>query len=54
MNKEKNNSIQNESEKLKKALARTYTERFELLMKLIRIDKMLKSATIVPAKETDK
>jgi hypothetical protein len=44
----------NETEKLKKALTRSYTERFTLLMKLIRIDKMLKSATIIHVKDADK
>ena len=29
---------------------RTYTERFKLLMKLIRIGKMLESATIIEGK----
>ena len=28
---------------------RSYTERFEFLMRLIRIDKMLRSAKIIPA-----
>ena len=36
-----------EREKLKIALSRNYEERFELLMKLIRIDSMLKNAKII-------
>lgn len=35
--------------KIKKAGERTYTERFEFLMRLIRISKMLRSAKIIPA-----
>jgi len=35
----------------KKTLERTYTERFDLLIRLIRINKMLRSATIIPAKK---
>ena len=38
-----------EEEKLKKKLNRSYSERFHLLMKLIRINKMLKRAIIIPA-----
>jgi len=41
---------QKESRRLEKALSRTHTERFELLMKLIRIDRMLKSAKIIRIK----
>lgn len=44
------NSIITEEDKLQIALNRTYTERFEMLMKLIRIDRMLKSAKIVETK----
>jgi hypothetical protein len=41
-----------EEEKIKIAANRTYTERFEMLMKLIRISRMLKSAQIInPAKK---
>ena len=40
-----------EEERLKKALSLTYTERFELLMKLIRIDRMLRSAKIIEVKK---
>ncbi|MCX6312239.1 MAG: hypothetical protein NT084_11475 [Bacteroidetes bacterium] len=36
-----------EEEKRKIAMNRTYTERFDLLMRLIRIDKMLRQAKIV-------
>ena len=36
-----------EEEKLQKRLAMSYTERFHLLMRLIRINKMLKNATII-------
>jgi hypothetical protein len=32
-------------------LNRTYTERFEMLMKLIRIGKMLKTAKIIESKK---
>ena len=35
----------------KKTLQRTYTERFDLLIRLIRINKMLRSAIITPAKK---
>ena len=45
---------QKESDKLKKVLARTYTQRFELLMKLVRIDKMLKGAKIIHVKPEEK
>ncbi len=45
---------QKESERLKRALARTHTERFKLLMKLIRIDKMLKSAKIIHVNTEEK
>jgi hypothetical protein len=41
----------NEEEALKKRMDLTYTERFELLMKLIRINKMMKSATITHVKK---
>lgn len=37
----------NEEEKLQKVLQNSYTERFYMLMKLIRISKMLSSATII-------
>ncbi len=36
-----------EQEKLKIALSRSYEERFFMLMKLIRIGRMLKSAKII-------
>lgn len=36
-----------EEEKYRIRANRTYTERFEMLMKLIRIDRMLKSAKII-------
>lgn len=36
-----------EEEKYRIMANRTYTERFEMLMKLIRIDRMLKSAKII-------
>jgi hypothetical protein len=39
-----------EEEKLKKALSRTYEERFFFLMKLIKINKMLRSAKIIHKK----
>lgn len=32
-------------------LNRTYTERFEMLMKLIKIGRMLKTAKIIPSKK---
>lgn len=35
--------------KIKKASDRNYTERFEFLMRLIRINKMLRMAKIIPA-----
>lgn len=35
-----------EEEKIKRALARTHTERFHFLMKLIRINRMLQKAKI--------
>lgn len=38
-----------EEEKLKSRLTMSYTERFHLLMRLIRISKMLKNATIIPS-----
>ena len=37
----------NEQQKLKIALSRSHEERFYMLMKLIRINSMLKSAKIV-------
>ena len=40
-----------EEEKLKRTLSLTYTERFESLIKLIHIDRMLKSAKIIEAKK---
>lgn len=40
----------NEEQKFKLRLQRTHTQRFDLLMKLIRINLMLKSAKILPAK----
>lgn len=43
---------QKENEKIRKSLDRSYSERFYLLMKLIRIDKMLKRAKIIYPKET--
>jgi len=36
-----------EQEKLKIALSRSYEERFFILMKLIRIDRMLKQSKII-------
>ena len=36
-----------EEDKKEKILARSHTERFEFLMRLIRISKMLKNAKIV-------
>ena len=36
-----------EEEKLQKILKSSYTERFYMLMKLIRINKMLSNATII-------
>jgi hypothetical protein len=36
-----------EEEKLQKKADMTYTERFHLLMRLIRINRMLKNATII-------
>jgi hypothetical protein len=39
--------IVTEEEKEQIVLNRTYTERFEMLMKLIRIGRMLKSAKII-------
>jgi hypothetical protein len=36
-----------EEEKIRIAANRSYTERFEMLMKLIRISRMLKSAKII-------
>ena len=36
-----------EEEKLEKRLAMSYTERFHLLMSLIRIRRMLRNATII-------
>lgn len=38
-----------EEEKLQSRLAMSHTERFHLLMRLIRISKMLKNATIIPS-----
>ena len=40
-----------EEEKLQKRMAMTYTERFHLLMRLIRINRMLKNATIIHVDE---
>ena len=39
-------NIDIETEKLKENLSRSYEERFLMLMKLIKIDRMLKSAKI--------
>ena len=39
-----------EEEKLKKRLESSYTERFRLLMGLIRLDRKLKQARIIPPK----
>jgi hypothetical protein len=39
--------IVTKKEKLQIAADRSYTERFEMLMKLIRIGRMLKSAKII-------
>lgn len=41
----------NEEEALKNRMNLTYTERFKLLMKLIRINKMMKSAKITHIKK---
>jgi len=50
---EKKKIIQlSEEEKLKIALSRSYEERFFMLMKLIRIDKMLKQAKIIHSDNT--
>jgi hypothetical protein len=38
-----------EEEKLQKRMAMTYTERFHLLMRLIRISRMLSGAKIIHA-----
>jgi hypothetical protein len=43
--------IVTEKERLMIIAERTYTERFEMLMKLIRIGKMLKSAKIIEEKK---
>jgi len=43
--------IVNEQEREQIILNRTYTERFEMLMKLIRIARMLKSAKIIEAEK---
>ncbi len=40
-----------EEESKEIAMNRTYTERFRMLMKLIRIDRMLRNAKIVEAKD---
>ena len=45
--KSENKGFITESEKFQIALNRTYTERFEMLMKLIRIGRMLKTAKII-------
>jgi hypothetical protein len=42
-----NKILHNEEEKFKKRLAMSHTERFHLLMELIRINKMLKRAAII-------
>jgi hypothetical protein len=44
---DKKSPFLNEEEKLKKRLAMTYTERFHLLIQLIRINQLLKSAVII-------
>ena len=49
MTPEKNNFI-TEEEKTQIALNRIYSQRFEMLIKLIRIDRMLKSAKMVGGK----
>lgn len=41
------NPFISDEEKLQKVLKGTYTERFYMLMKLIRISKMLSNATII-------
>lgn len=41
-----------EEERLRIALKRTHTERFQMLMKLIKISRMLQSAKIIPAKKS--
>jgi hypothetical protein len=43
--------FKNPKTEVKAALERTYTERFEFLMKLIRIGAMLKNAKIIPSKK---
>ena len=43
--------FKNPDTKVKTPLERTYTERFEFLMKLIRINSMLKNAKIIPAQK---
>jgi hypothetical protein len=47
MNKQAPKGFFTEEDKVKIALNRSYTERFQLLMKLIRINKMLKNAKII-------
>lgn len=44
--KSQNNSFVTEEEVMRNRMNLTYTERFKLLMKLIRINKMMKSAKI--------
>ena len=46
--KTKKSPFISEKEKDKINAARSYTERFELLMRLIRINRILKSAKIIP------
>ncbi len=49
--KTKKTHFVNEEEVLQKRMNLSYTERFQLLMKLIRINKMMKSAKIIHIKK---
>lgn len=48
--KAKKNPFVSEEEKLELHLERSYTERFRMLMKLIRLTRKLKEAKIIEAK----